>query len=102
MTKPVRFGSAADEELVVAATFYEERAGLGRDFVAAAREAAHHLAALPKSFPLARGVPFQLGVRRCPIRRFPYALFFVELPDQFRVLAVAHERRRPSYWRRRV
>jgi toxin ParE1/3/4 len=102
MTKPVRFAPAAEEELVVAADFFEKEAGLGRDFIVAAHEAASRVPALPKSYPLARGVPWQLSVRRCPIRRFRYALFFIELPDQFRVLAVAHERRRPFYWRRRV
>ena len=102
MTKPVRLGPAAEEELRIAEDFYEERASLGRDFIAAVREAARHLAAQPKSFPLARGVSFQLGVRRCPLRRFPHALFFVELPEEFRVLAVAHDRRRPFYWRQRL
>lgn len=30
--------------------------------------------------------------------RFPYSIAFIELPTVVRVLAVAHERRRPGYW----
>ena len=102
MTKPVRLDLVAEEELVATEAFYEERALLGGDFVAAVREAARRLAEHPRLFPLARGVASQLGVRRCPLRRFPYALFFVERRDEFRVIAVAHDRRRPGYWRQRL
>jgi toxin ParE1/3/4 len=102
VTKRVRLLPAAEEELKAAEAFYEERAGLGVDFIAAVREAARRLATQPNSFPLARGVSTRHGVRRCPLRRFPFALFFVELPDEFHVLAIAHARRRPFYWRRRL
>lgn len=33
---------------------------------------------------------------------FPYALVFVELPDVLHVVAFAHLKRRPGYWRSRV
>jgi hypothetical protein len=36
------------------------------------------------------------------VKRFPYALVFIELPDHFRVLAFEHARRRPLYWRERA
>jgi hypothetical protein len=54
------------------------------------------------------GVPFTepslraLGVRRLLVDRFPYALVFVESETEIRVLAVAHTRRRPGYWRSRL
>jgi len=36
------------------------------------------------------------------LKRFPYVLFFELLPDnKIQVLAIAHERRRPGYWRHR-
>jgi len=101
MNKPVRLDSAAERELVAAQAFYEERAGMGAEFIAAIREAARRVARRSHSFPLARGVSFNLGVRRCPVRRFPYALFFIERSDEILVIAVAHDRRRPGYWRRR-
>jgi hypothetical protein len=50
----------------------------------------------------ARTVSADLDVRRCPVRRFPLALVFIEMPDEIRILAAAHGRRRPGYWRSRL
>lgn len=99
--KPVRLARAAQEELSAAEDWYEENAGLGVDLVHAVRVAAQQISDRPSSFPLAPGVRPSTGIRRCPVERFPYALYFVELADEFRVLAVAHVRRRPGYWRGR-
>jgi hypothetical protein len=49
-----------------------------------------------------RGIDPDLGVRRVFFKRFPYSLFFIELPTRYRVLAVAHLRRRPFYWHDRI
>lgn len=35
------------------------------------------------------------------VRRFPYLLYYLDLPDSIWIAAVAHERRRPNYWRKR-
>jgi hypothetical protein len=35
-------------------------------------------------------------------RRFPFHLVYVEEPAGVPVVAVAHDRRRPGYWRRRL
>ena len=34
--------------------------------------------------------------------RFPYAVIFMDLGTEIRVLAVAHAKRRPGYWLDRV
>ena len=39
--------------------------------------------------------------RRIPLRRFPYLVIYRTLQDGIQVLAVAHGRRRPGYWRSR-
>ncbi len=41
-------------------------------------------------------------VRRKLLMRFPYELYYVAEPDRLRVLAVAHQRRRPGYWMDRL
>lgn len=41
------------------------------------------------------------GVRRCFLRRFPYTICYEVEGDVATVLAVAHQRRRPGYWRQR-
>jgi toxin ParE1/3/4 len=40
--------------------------------------------------------------RRLPLRRFPYVLIFRRDEGIIRVVAVAHRRRRPRYWKPRV
>jgi toxin ParE1/3/4 len=42
------------------------------------------------------------GTKRYPFRRFPYQLIFREFMDRIQIIAVAHQRRRPGYWKRRL
>ena len=53
MTKPVRLLRVAETEFVAAEEFYEERAGLGGDFVAAIAEAGRRIARAPRECSLA-------------------------------------------------
>jgi toxin ParE1/3/4 len=53
-------------------------------------------------FPEASKQVSELGVRRKGMSRFPYALFYVIDPDALYVVAVAHERRHPDYWKYRL
>jgi toxin ParE1/3/4 len=39
-----------------------------------------------------------LNTRRRLVRRFPFGIMYRERPDEIRILAIAHLRRRPSYW----
>ena len=41
------------------------------------------------------------SVRRYILRHFPYAVFYEIQGNTVSVLAVAHQRRRPGYWRER-
>lgn len=103
MTKPVRFDAEAEEEFAAAARWYErERPGLGREFLASVDEAVLEVRERPGSFSLVPSIPQDLGVRRALVKRFPYAVVFLELADEIRVLAVAHGARRPGYWRDRL
>ncbi len=44
----------------------------------------------------------ELGVRRSLLKKFPYAVVFIVMAEEIRILAVAHGRRRPGYWRARM
>ena len=48
------------------------------------------------------GLPEGLGVRRVAVSRFPYYVAYLVTDYQIHVLAIAHDRRRPVYWRGRV
>ena len=43
-----------------------------------------------------------LVIRRALLPRFPYALGFLELQTEIRILAIAHAKRHPDYWLNRV
>ncbi len=102
MTKPVRFEVEAAEELLAASSWYEnERSGLGGDLLRSIYEAVDEIGKRPETFPLAPMVPESIRVRRALVRRFPYAVVFLELADEIRVLAIAHSSRKPGYWRER-
>jgi plasmid stabilization system protein ParE len=98
-----RFDPSAREEYLASLRWYRER-----DADVAARFREEVLATIasicesPARSPLDRGMAKRLGVRRRVLAGFPYAIFYVELETEIFVLAVAHCRRRPSYWRRRL
>lgn len=93
----VGFHPAADVEFRAAASYYESRlAGLGEEFIAEME----HVLTLLEEFPTL-GSSFDSAHRRLSLRRFPFALIYRLDPEDLSVIAVAHERRRPGYWRSR-
>lgn len=103
MTKPVRLDDEADSEIDAAVAWYEMRlTGLGMELLAEIETAKQRLSDRPGTCSRVSGLTRGLEVRRSQVHRFPYALVFVELEDQVRVLALAHARRRPGYWRKRL
>jgi toxin ParE1/3/4 len=91
----VIFHPAARRELEEAIDRYNaERQGLGREF----REEVQRVLALLTRFP-GLGQPGRGSVRRMMLSRFPYHIYYRLLEsDNLRILAVAHNRRRPEYW----
>jgi plasmid stabilization system protein ParE len=97
--KPIRVEPEAKEELAAAAAWYEtKREGLGHEFIVEVDAVIAAIARNPARFPLYPRVSVQLGVRRANAGRFPYSVAFIDLGPAIRVLAIAHERRRPGYW----
>ena len=91
---------AATAEFSFAAAFYEaQREGLGLAFVAAVDEALAFISAHPAAAAIVAGAP---TYRRAMVRRFPYAIYYAVEADVLRVYAVAHQKRRPGYWRERA
>jgi len=45
---------------------------------------------------------YEFGTRRMVLRRFPYLVVFREAVDGIEIIALAHGRRRPGYWRDRL
>lgn len=103
MSLPVRFSAEAASELNAAAAWYDvQQPGLGETFLDAVDATLGYLSDWPGSGAPVPGVPAGLDVRRAPVARFPYHLPYVVLENHLRILAVAHDRRRPRYWAPRV
>ena len=84
--------------MVEAAFFYEaESAELGFEFLDDVQRAIDSLREHPKL-----GQAVGRSLRRALLRRFPFSLIYSEEADGILVVAVAHQRRHPDYWRRRT
>ena len=98
--KPVRLRRAAKRELNEAAAWYRER-----DPEVASRflREVFRAIALVESFPRTGGPVFgvdEADIRQLPVNNFPYHIVFRRFAERTVVLAIAHDRRRPGYWRR--
>lgn len=97
MAPPAELVREAEADLLEAAAFYEsQRAGLARRFLAAVERVVGHAAERPLA-----GAPLGGAIRRYLVPGFPYAVIYDAAREPVRVLAVAHLRRHPQYWRGR-
>ena len=85
-------------ELHDAAVFYTTKANaeLGLAFVAEFERTTSLLLENPMLGSVFRG-----DRRRSFLRRFPYSVIYQITTEELRIIAVAHNRRRPSYWSQR-
>lgn len=100
MTLPVRIHRLASRELAEAVNWYElKRPGLGAELFDEVSESIARLAQNPES-----GGPMSADhrTRRLLMTRFPYHLVYRVRPTEIVVVAVAHVKRRPEYWRHRA
>jgi plasmid stabilization system protein ParE len=95
--KPVRFLEEARAEFLEQIAYYEERQdGLGDRF----RQAVEAATVLASAHPML-GSPWKLRTRRVFPKGFPFSLVYRVEPKELVVFAVAHFKRRPTYWRNR-
>lgn len=103
MTRSVRTEPEASVELEEAAMWYDDRrAGLGVEFVEAFDAVLEQIRQWPEIGHLIPRVPADVPARRFPLCRFPYHVAYVEWDGNIRVLAVAHDHRKPGYWFSRI
>ncbi len=92
------FHPDTDTELTEAAQYYESRRpGLGSDFLAEVERALDQILTNPEASRKIGG-----RVRRKSLWRFPYNLIYAVSPERIRIVAFAHQKRRPFYWRKRL
>jgi plasmid stabilization system protein ParE len=99
VTVPVRFEDEAEVEYREAGRWYEDRrTGLGVEFFDAVDVAVRQVLDFPHIGTLVPRVSRDLPIRRLALARFPYHLIYIEPTVELRILAVAHNRRKPGYW----
>ena len=93
-----RYLAPAAEELTKASQFYESKsAGLGTDFLDAVQQAVDVL----RQQPLI-GQEVGAGLRKALTHTFPFTLIYSPEEKEILIVAVAHQRRKPGYWRGRI
>jgi len=88
----------AEADISDAYAWYEsQQPGLGQRFVAEMSRCITDVEHQPLRFQRVRG-----EARRALLRRFPYAVFFVHVPDNVAILAAMHMARDPAAWQERA
>ncbi len=88
----------AEEEFREAAWYYEKEApGVGLRFIAEVRKGLTFITENPYA-----AVDVGNGIRRKVLNLFPHSLIYAVEAELIVIVAVAHHKRRPRYWRGRV
>ena len=95
----VSLSAQAELELVEGAAYYAREANqdIAEAFISEFDRSARLLGEYPKL-----GTTWRGRIRRLPLRRFPYSIVYSLSQAEVRILAVAHQRRRPGFWRGRT
>jgi toxin ParE1/3/4 len=97
LSRRVNLHPAAEEEMEAAFDWY---------WLRSERAAARFLQELSAMVERVRNSPHQFPqfdpkTRRAALHRFPFSLIFRETERGIQIIAVAHSKRRPGYWRNR-
>ncbi|MGH8335446.1 MAG: type II toxin-antitoxin system RelE/ParE family toxin [Gammaproteobacteria bacterium] len=94
----LRFLEPASAELAEAISYYEEQlTGLGGIFEQEVRAALRRIQLYPHAWhPLSR------RTRTYRLRRFPFGVIYEAREKEILIVAIAHQHRRPEYWKRRT
>ncbi len=103
MTQRAQLHPEAVTEFLEAVRFYEQQqTGLGEQFDAEVAQAVDDIVWSPDAWPELTSHAESTVARSRRVARFPYRIVYFVHDDTIVVVAVAHERRRPGYWHRRV
>ncbi len=94
----VVFDPEAKSEFLEAVRYYEDcQHGLGRRFRLVVESATENISKTPFLYRT-----LQAPFRRHLLQKFPYSIIYSIEPDHIRVIAVAHNKRKPGYWSDRI
>ena len=92
------FHPEAAQEFAEGVLYYKNRGRtLGTRFAREVRAAIQKILHTPQRWRV-----LEADVRRCRVRVFPHSVLYTIERDYVLVIAVAHDKREPGYWRHRV
>jgi plasmid stabilization system protein ParE len=98
----LRIAEAATAELGDAVSWYDAQLpGLGAELLEAVARALDVIAENPRRGPALPDVA-GASLRRLLVEGFPYQIIYEVRPTEIAVIAVAHLKRRPGYWKDRL
>lgn len=96
--KPLKYHPESKRESREAVNWYWSRSRLAAlDFAEELKAALSRVRKAPNA-----GSPYLHGTRRILLDRFPFSVVFRERLRDIQVVAIAHAKRRPGYWARRL
>lgn len=94
----VRFIQEAKQEFLEEVAYYDTvQPGLGLRFTKALEEATMRALAFPLSGTLSAS-----GIGRVFLKNFPFTIFYRPEKTDIVIFAVAHNARKPGYWKNRI
>lgn len=98
MSKELRFHPEARIEFRESAYLYRERnPQIAVTFRVSVSDGVRRILQSPLQCP-----QYLFGTRRCVLHTFPFSIVYLEQPETVIVIAVAHHKRRPGYWKSRL
>ncbi|AKT42771.1 type II toxin-antitoxin system RelE/ParE family toxin [Chondromyces crocatus] len=96
----LRVHKDAEEDLIEAGLFYKrQRQSLDEEFLAEVDAVQRIITENPRAYPV---VERHKNVHRMKIGKFSYWVYYVVHEKEILVLAYAHERLKPGYWKPRL
>ena len=97
--RPIRSSQLASDEFQEAVRWYEaRRTGLGGEFFEAV---AATLSRIENNPDIGTTISADGQTRRALVAKFPYQIVYRLRPTEIVIVAIAHLKRRPGYWKSR-
>jgi len=88
----------AEKELIDSCDFYDEQVfGLGLKFISDVETTIKLIAINPLAFPI-----YFKDYRRAILRKFPFTLIYKIEQETILIMAIAHQKRKPKYFVKRI
>jgi len=94
---PVKFHPEASRETEETRAWYErQKKNLGAEFLQEIENAMEKIQQAPAAW-----LNYKFGTKRILVHRFPYSIVYRTKESMIQIVAIAHHKRKPFYWKDR-